>query len=156
MTQRETLMAGRLAYGATNHICLVGPLTSTTVLRQPFFFYTLVAMTIRASKFTPEVLLAAPRRSEGIPNSDASKILYTIGAYSFSEHAKTSEVRVLDVASQQSCLVTDDKSVSEVAWLDDETILLLRSNEDGTTTILVGFPDSFEKRSVMLLPTLIS
>jgi hypothetical protein len=150
-------MAGRLAHGATNHICLVRSLTSTTVkLPQPFFLYTFEAMTIRASKFTPEVLLAAPRRSEGIPNSDASKILYTVGAYSFSEHAKTSEVRVLDVASQQSRLVTDDKSVSEVAWLDDETILLLKSNEDGTTTVVVGFPDSFEKRSVMISRILIS
>jgi WD40 repeat protein len=113
-------------------------------------------MTIRASKFTPEVLLEAPRRSEGIPNSDASKVLYTVGTYSFAEHAKTSEVRVLDIASQQSSLVTDDKEVSEVAWLDDETVLLLKANEDGTTSIVVGFPDSFEKRFVMPLQILVS
>jgi hypothetical protein len=111
-------------------------------------------MTIRASKFTPEVLIEAPRRSHGIPNSDASKILHGVGAYNLSEHAKTSEIRVLDVASQQTSLVTDDKSVSEFMWLDDDTILLLKSNEDGTTTVVVGSPDNFEKRYTMpLFPT---
>jgi hypothetical protein len=52
----------------------------------------------------------------------------------------------LDVASRQLSLVTDDKSVSEFTWLDDETILLLKSNEDGTTTVVVGSLDNFEKR----------
>jgi hypothetical protein len=103
-------------------------------------------MTIRASKFTPDVLVEAPRRGHGIPNSDASKILHGVAAYSLSEHAKTSEVRVLDVASQQTSLLTDDKSMSEFTWLDDETVLMLKSNEDGTTTVVVGSPDNFEKR----------
>jgi hypothetical protein len=103
-------------------------------------------MTIRAAKFTPEVLLEAPRRSEGVPNSDASKILYSVSTYSFSGHSKKSEIRILDAASQQTSLVIDDASFSEPAWLDDETILLLKSNEDGTTDIVVGSPYNFEKR----------
>ncbi|KAJ4372189.1 hypothetical protein N0V83_003963 [Neocucurbitaria cava] len=101
-------------------------------------------MTIRASKFTPEVLLEAPRRSGGVPNSDASRVLYSVSTYSFSEHEKKSEVRILDVASQQTTLVTDNKTANEPAWLDDETVLLLESNEDGTTKIVVGKADSFE------------
>jgi hypothetical protein len=117
-----------------------------TCIRRVLLFYSLAAMTIRAFKFTPEVLLEAPRRGEGIPNSDASKVLYTLGAYSFSEHKKTSELRLLDVASQQTSLVTKDNATNEVAWLDDKTIVLLKSNENGTTTVVVGFPDSFEKR----------
>jgi hypothetical protein len=103
-------------------------------------------MTIRASRFTPEVLLEAPRRSEGVPNSNASRVLYSVSTYSFSEHSKKSEIRVLDSASQQTSLVTDDASFSEPSWLDDETILLLKSNDDGTTNIVVGSPDNFEKR----------
>jgi hypothetical protein len=35
-------------------------------------------MTIQATKFTPEVLLSAPRRSAGIPNSTGEKVLYTV------------------------------------------------------------------------------
>ncbi|KAH7087095.1 dipeptidyl-peptidase-like protein V precursor [Paraphoma chrysanthemicola] len=102
-------------------------------------------MTIRAAKFTPEVLLEAPRRSEGLPNSDASKVLYSVSTYSFAEHAKKSEIRVLDVESQQTTLITEDKSASEANWIDDETIVFLKSEDDGTTSIIVGSPGSFEK-----------
>lgn len=38
----------------------------------------LFMMTIRAAKFTPEVLLSAPRRSAGIPNSTGKLVLYTV------------------------------------------------------------------------------
>ena len=37
-------------------------------------------MTIRAAKFTPEVLLSAPRRSAGSPNSSGKLVLYTVSA----------------------------------------------------------------------------
>lgn len=37
-------------------------------------------MTIRAAKFTPEVLLSARRRSAGSPNSLGKLILYTVSA----------------------------------------------------------------------------
>jgi hypothetical protein len=94
-------------------------------------------MTIRASKFVPEVLLSAPRRSAGIPNSDASKVLYSVSTYSFEERSKTSEIRVLDVESQQTTLVTDDKAASEPVWLDDETVLMLSEGEGGMTSVMV-------------------
>lgn len=103
-------------------------------------------MTIRVKKFTPEALLEAPRRSEGKPNSDASKVLYSVSTYSFAEHAKKSEIRILDVASQQTNLITDDKTASDPTWLDDETILLLKSNDDGTTNVVVGKASGFENR----------
>lgn len=35
-------------------------------------------MTIQASKFTPEVLLSAPRRSPGVPNATGELVLYTV------------------------------------------------------------------------------
>ncbi len=105
-------------------------------------------MTIRANKFTPEVLLEAPRRSEGIPNSTALQVLYSVSTYSFAEHAKKSEIRLLDVKSQQTVLVTDDKSASEPTWLGDDTILLLNSNDDGTTSLVAGKPDNFNDTSV--------
>lgn len=101
-------------------------------------------MTIRATKFTPEVLLEAPRRSEGLPNSNATRILHSVSTYSFSDHKKTSEIRVLDTATQQTTLITDDTSASDPAWLDDETIVFLRTKEDGTTEVVVGDPESFD------------
>jgi dipeptidyl aminopeptidase/acylaminoacyl peptidase len=106
-------------------------------------------MTIRAAKFTPEVLLSAPRRSEGIPNSDATKVLYSVSTYSFAEHEKKSEIRVLDVASQQTSLVTDDKTASEPTWLNDDTILLLKSSDDGVTSVVVGKADDFDNEYVI-------
>lgn len=110
-------------------------------------------MTIRATKFSPEVLLEAPRRSAGLPNSDATKVLYSISTYCFAEHSKKSEIRILDVASLQSVLVTDDKSSSEPAWLDDQTVLLLMSNEDGTTSVMAGKADDFEGTYVAIEST---
>lgn len=106
-------------------------------------------MTIRAAKFTPEVLLSAPRRSEGLPNSDVSKVLYSVSTYNFEEHVKKSEIRILDVASQQTSLVTDDKTASEPTWIDDDNILLLKSGDDGVTTVLVGKADNFDNKYVL-------
>lgn len=111
-------------------------------------FALLLSMTIRAAKFTPEVLLSAPRRSEGIPNSDASKVLYSVSTYSFADHAKTSEIRILDVKNQQTSLISNENGASEPNWLDDETVLLLSEGEDGVTKVNVGPADEFENRYV--------
>lgn len=35
-------------------------------------------MTRQATRFTPEVLISAPRRSTGVPNSTGELILYTV------------------------------------------------------------------------------
>jgi hypothetical protein len=103
-------------------------------------------MTIRAKKFTPDVLLSAPRRSEGLPNSDASEVLYSVSTYNFAEHAKKSEIRVLCVESQETYLVTDKKGSSEPQWLDDKTILMLYADEGGVTHVKVGPARDFGNR----------
>ncbi|KAF2875028.1 dipeptidyl-peptidase-like protein V precursor [Massariosphaeria phaeospora] len=100
-------------------------------------------MTIRAVKFTPEVLLSAPRRSSGNPNSDGSKVLYSSSTYSFAEHAKKTEIRVLHVQSQQTTLISDDPVASEPKWLGDDAILLLSSGDDGVTSVKVGKVENF-------------
>ena len=112
--------------------------------------FFLFIMTIRAAKFTPEVLLEAPRRSPGVPNSDASKIMYSVSTYSFAQHAKKSEIRIMDAESQETSLITDDKSASEPTWIDDDTIVYLKSEEDGSTSIVVGDPGNFESRCVIM------
>ncbi|KAF2739293.1 dipeptidyl-peptidase 5 precursor [Polyplosphaeria fusca] len=104
-------------------------------------------MTIRATKFTPEVLLSAPRRSSGVPNSDASKVLYSVSTYSFSDHAKKSEIRLLDVESQQTSLISDDPGAYSPTWLGDEAILLLFVSDNGNTTVKVGNVSDFKNSS---------
>ncbi|KAK8197375.1 hypothetical protein IWZ00DRAFT_165879 [Phyllosticta capitalensis] len=103
-------------------------------------------MTIKAQKFTPEVLLSAPRRGDGVPNSDGSKVLYSVSTYSFEEHSQSSEIRVLDVASKKSTLVTDNADASDPTWLDNGDILILAPGSNGTTDVLVGPHDSFSTR----------
>lgn len=101
---------------------------------------------IRASKFTPEVLLSAPRRSAGVPNSDGSQVLYSTSTYNFTEHAKKSEIRVLDAKSHQTSLITDEQGASEPLWIDDETVLVLSEGENGSTKVKVGPVGKFANR----------
>ena len=106
-------------------------------------------MTVRATKFTPEVLLTVPRRSAGVPNADGSRVLYTISAYSFAEHSKASEIRVLDVATRRSTLITDSDGASEPTWLGDDHVLILTPGDKGSTKVKVGQVENFKKRSVI-------
>lgn len=60
----------------------------------------------------------------------------------------------MDVKSQQSTVVTDDGSAKEVVWIDDETIVFLQSEDDGTTSIGVGDPENFGKRYILILKSI--
>src|ERR1700760_1817426 len=100
-------------------------------------------MTIRATKFTPSVLLSAPRRGAAIPNSDGSKILYSVSTYDFDKHEKKTEIRLLYSKDQHSSLVSNAKGIGNVAWLDDDTIVLLVSGDKGQTKVLVGSPTNW-------------
>ena len=96
-------------------------------------------MTIKAGTFTPHVLLSAPRRSAGVPNLDATHVLYTQSTYSFEKHEKHNELRCLEIKSKESQLITDDEDVSEPVWLEgeDDTFVCLKSGKKGTTDIVV-------------------
>ncbi|KAK3695304.1 Alpha/Beta hydrolase protein [Podospora appendiculata] len=94
-------------------------------------------MTLRATKFTPEVLLSAPRRSAAVPNPSGVKAVFTINTYSFEQHKKTSQIRLLDIESGHSTLLLDDPSFSEPTWLSDDELLLLKSGDKGSTTLAV-------------------
>ena len=113
-------------------------------------------MTIKSTTpFTPEVLLSIPRRSAGIPNHDASKILYTVTSYSFDKHEGSSEIRVLDSRTNESKLITDDKEASDPVWLDSEEqgeglVVLLKGVQKGATQVLVGDPEDWSQRRVYL------
>ena len=95
-------------------------------------------MTIRANKFTPEVLLSAPRRSAATPNSDGTIALFTVSTYSFQSHSKSAEIRILDIKTGQSTLLSNDLNVSEPTWLDNCCIVWLQGGEKGATKLLLG------------------
>ncbi|PGG98965.1 hypothetical protein AJ79_08740 [Helicocarpus griseus UAMH5409] len=95
-------------------------------------------MTIRASKFTPKVMLSAPRRSAAIPNASGTLLAYTQTTYSFESHSTTSELRVLNVVTGSSVLLTNSYSGSP-QWLGDGNKLVwLRTEDNGNTSFIVG------------------
>jgi dipeptidyl aminopeptidase/acylaminoacyl peptidase len=104
-------------------------------------------MTVRAKKFTPEVLLSAPRRSPATPNPAGTLALFTVSTYSFQSHSKTSEIRVLDVETGQSKLLSSDGSASEPTWLlEDDLVLWLKGGEGGKTNLVIADAGNFENR----------
>ncbi|KAL8999691.1 MAG: hypothetical protein Q9169_001508 [Polycauliona sp. 2 TL-2023] len=89
--------------------------------------------------FTPETLLSVPRRSAAKPDSHGKLAVYTVSTYSFESHQKTSEIKVIDIATGLSSLITNDKTASEPNWLGSNAELLwLRQGEKGFTELVVG------------------
>lgn len=103
-------------------------------------------MTIRAKKFTPEVLLSAPRRSAATPNDDGSLALFSTSTYSFDTHSKKAEIRVLDIATGQSTLLTDDLNASEPTWLGGNVVIWLVHGNKGAVTLVQGDAGAVDKR----------
>lgn len=99
-------------------------------------------MTIRASHFSPKVLISAPRRSAGVPNSNGTYVLFTVSTYSFDTHSKSYELRVLDTRTNESTLLSEDQADS-INWLDDDSFIWLQSGEDGATDLYHGSVSSF-------------
>lgn len=95
-------------------------------------------MVQRAMKFTPKVLLSAPRRSAGVPNPSGTHVLYTLSTYSFDTHSKFNELRVLIVDSGESHELAAGDDISDLNWLDDDNFTCLQAEEDGTTSVYVA------------------
>lgn len=103
-------------------------------------------MTVRANKFTPEVLLSAPRRSAASPNRAGTLALFTVSTYSFQSHSKTAEIRVLDIKSGQSNSLSVDLNASEPTWLGDENLVIwLKGGDGGVTSLVLGDASSPDK-----------
>ncbi|KAI0889938.1 dipeptidyl peptidase [Annulohypoxylon maeteangense] len=101
-------------------------------------------MTIMATKFTPEVLLSAPRRSAALPNSTGTLALFTVSQYSFESHSRNYAIKVLDIKTQQSTPLFDDSAYSEPTWISENEFLVLKGGES-TTTLLIA--DATKPRS---------
>ncbi|KAI1469941.1 dipeptidyl peptidase [Daldinia caldariorum] len=94
-------------------------------------------MTVMATKFTPEVLLSAPRRSPAVPNSTGTLALFTVSQYSFESHSKDYAIKVLDIRSRQSTQLFDNPDYTEPTWISETEFILLR-NQNSKTSLLVA------------------
>ncbi|KAI0851446.1 dipeptidyl peptidase [Daldinia vernicosa] len=94
-------------------------------------------MTVMATKFTPEVLLSAPRRSSAVPNSTGTLALYAVSQYSFETHSKEYAIKVLDIKSRQSTQLFDNSTLTEPTWIS-ETEFIFVKNDDNKTSLLVA------------------
>ncbi|XXG94678.1 hypothetical protein Hte_000935 [Hypoxylon texense] len=94
-------------------------------------------MTVMATKFTPEVLLSAPRRSAAVPNPVGTLALFTVSQYSFESHSKDYAIKVLDIKNRHSTQLFDDPAYTEPAWVSDTEFVFLK-NGDSTTSLMVA------------------
>lgn len=58
--------------------------------------------------------------------------------YSFEEHKKTSQIRLLDIKSSNSTLLYEDLSYSEPTWVGETEFIFLKSGDNGRTVLLLA------------------
>ncbi|TVY73480.1 Dipeptidyl-peptidase [Lachnellula suecica] len=105
-------------------------------------------MTVRANKFTPEVLLSAPRRTPATPNAEGTLALFSVSTYSFQTHSKTNEIRVLDIKTGQTKLLVSDLGASEPTWLGEGSLVLwLKGGEKGTTNLVLADAENLDNKA---------
>ncbi|KAI0189020.1 prolyl oligopeptidase [Astrocystis sublimbata] len=87
-------------------------------------------MTILATKFTPEVLLSAPRRGPAIPNPSGKLALYTVSQYSFETHSKKTAIKLLDISSGHSTELFDNAAYGEPTWITKHHFIFVDNTSD--------------------------
>ncbi|KAI0856177.1 prolyl oligopeptidase [Xylaria cubensis] len=87
-------------------------------------------MTILATKFTPEVLLSAPRRSPAVPNPTGNLALYTVSQYSFETHSKKTAFKLLEISSGHSTELFDNPAYSEPTWISEHEFIFVNNSDD--------------------------
>ncbi|KAI1774279.1 Alpha/Beta hydrolase protein [Hypoxylon cercidicola] len=91
------------------------------------------------TKYTPEVLLSAPRRSAAIPSPDGKLALYTQSAYSFEAHRNTCDICVLDLTNGQSITIVKDRKAGEPKWTGyNYDIVWLEECGNGNTSFVIS------------------
>lgn len=99
------------------------------------------------------VLRGGPRRGSAIPCKDGTLALYTISTYDFESHAKAAEIRIFDLTTGRSTLVSDDTKASEPHWLGDgKRVLWLQRCSDGNTSLMIKDVDEGTGEYVTPLP----
>jgi len=72
--------------------------------------------------------------------------VYTVSTYSFESHLKKSEIRVLQISTGNSAVLSDDEKASEPNWLGEGNELIwLQESEKGITRLIVADADEVGK-----------
>jgi len=91
-----------------------------------------------AAKFTPEVLIEAPRRGPAVPNATGTLALYTVSTHTIGGET-VKEVRVIDIASGWSSQLVEGEKAHDAVWLGVENLVVyLKSGEKGATQVLMA------------------
>lgn len=65
--------------------------------------------------------------------------VYTQTSYSFESHSKTNEIRVLEIESGRSALITNDADASNPQWMGDgDQLVWLKTKANGNTSFVIG------------------
>ncbi|KAJ5151226.1 uncharacterized protein N7482_010478 [Penicillium canariense] len=109
-----------------------------------------LGVVLGADALTPEQLIAAPRRSEAVPNPSGEVALFSSSEYSWESHETSSSWNLIDLDSGKITLLTNDTNVSELIWLgsDDSGLLYINgTNADipGGVELWVSNTASFDK-----------
>ncbi|KAK8051091.1 alpha/beta-hydrolase [Apiospora rasikravindrae] len=94
-------------------------------------------------KFTPEILISAPRRAPAVPNRDGTLALFTQSTHTIGQEKTLKEVRVMKVESGDSQQLVADEKVHDAVWLPDHdatsssssTVIWLKKGDGGVTSI---------------------
>ncbi|CAG7940900.1 unnamed protein product [Penicillium olsonii] len=73
-------------------------------------------MVVSAVALTPKELIAAPRRSDAVPNPSGEVALFSTSEYSWETHATSSWWSLLDLKTRKITQLTNDSNVSELIW----------------------------------------
>jgi hypothetical protein len=87
-------------------------------------------------KFTPELLISAPRRGAAVPNHDGTLALFSQSTHTIG--GKTlKEFRVLNIESGETERLIEDEKARDVHWLGDDSnvVIYLSPGEGGYTWI---------------------
>lgn len=103
-----------------------------------------------AEKFTPEVLIEAPRRGPAIPNLDGTKAIFSTSQHIIGG-ATFKEVRILDLKTSGSHVLTANPKAHDFTWLTTESVAFLEPGEKSGETQLV-IVKCTDQRSILEQP----
>ncbi|KAK8118541.1 uncharacterized protein PG998_003167 [Apiospora kogelbergensis] len=108
-------------------------------------------------KFTPEILISAPRRGPAVPNHDGTLALFAQSTHTIGEEKTLKEVRVMKVESGESQQLTADEKVHDFVWLPTDagsatstSVIWLKRGDDGVTLIEMADAANPSKPAVKL------
>lgn len=89
-----------------------------------------------ASKFTPEVLIQAPRRGPAIPNTDGTRAVFSTSTHTIGG-STLKEVKVLDLSTGGSQLLATNSKGQDFTWLTAESLVFLEPGDKGVTQLKI-------------------